>query len=518
MKKYNVFKVLLITMLVAIVFSFIIPQSSIGYEGIEKGLIHPITLIDSVSNLLTSFSVFISTFLYILVIGVLYALIKKTDKYDAIINNTAFKFKNARSIFLIISILTFGILPAVIGDVIPLLIFVPAFIDIAKKLGFDSKKAILSTVGAILIGNSASLYTYYTNQILSTTVSSNIIAKIIILVIALVALILYAVLGSKPEETKLEKVEVKKGLPISIAFDVIMVLLIIGMVPWNAYFGFTAFEDFHNFLLGLKVFDLSIYESIIATTLSPLGSWTVYSLIVLTLIVTIVLAIIYKVKINDLFEAFAKGIKKALPYAMILVIANMILVSVYNSGFYITVISALANMKDSILSTTTLSALSSVVYPDYTYANQFTLSTISYVITNTSMYNVFAIIFQAIYSLTLLISPTSVLILMALHYEDVRYKDWFKYIYKLFLGLLVVFFLIIIILGRKFIRPISIVVLVVLALIFVLLTVLCILNKNKTKKVPVKKEVKTEEKVEVKEEKKETPKKQNTKKSNSKKK
>ena len=334
MKKYNVFKILLITFVVTIILSYLIPQSIIGYSGIEKGQISPITLIDSVSNGLTSFSVFIATFVFILSIGILYSILKKSEKYDAVINNTAVKFKNNKKVFLIISILTFGLLTSVIGDVIPMLVFVPAFIDIARKLGYDSKKSILSTVGAIILGNAGALYTNYTNQILSTTVSSNIIPKIIVLVISLVSLILFAVLGKKPEDVKLEKVEVQKGLPISIAFDVILVLLILGMVPWNQYFGFEGFDNFHNTLVDFKVFDVSLFNAIIGTTLSAFGAWTLYTLTVLLLVVSVILAIIYKIKVDSLLESLSNGIRKALPYAFILVIANVILVSVYNSGFY----------------------------------------------------------------------------------------------------------------------------------------------------------------------------------------
>ena len=487
MKKYNVFKVLMIALFVAIVVSFLIPQSQLSYSGVEKGQIHPITLWDSLSNGLTSFSVFISSFVYILSIGILYSVLKKTEKYDAVINNTAAKFKK-KGLFIVISVLTLGLLTAVIGDVMPMLIFVPAFIDIAKKLGYDSKRAVLSTIGAILIGSASSLYTNYANQILTTTVSSNIIVKVISLVVSLTLVILFTVIGAKTKDVKLEKVKVKKGLPITIAFDVIIILLILGMVPWNAYFGFDGFTKFHETLTGFKVFDISLYNSVLGTSLLPFGSWTLYSLTLLILTVSVVLAIIYKLKVNGFLEAVANGIKKALPYGLILIFANVILVGVYNSGFYTTVITSLGKMKDSVLSSTTASALSAVAYPDYTYASQFTLSTLTVVISKTALYSIFAVSFQLIYSLVLLISPTSILLLMGLRYEDIRYKDWIKYIYKFFLALLIIFFIIIIVVGFKYITAVSYVVLGVLVVILVLFIILCRGKKeNKVKKVKTKK-------------------------------
>ena len=352
MKKYNIFKVLLLVLAAAIIVSFLIPSSTIGYytSGIEKGTINPINLVDSISNGLTSFSVFISAFIFILSIGVFYAVLKKTGKYEAVINNTAVKFQKKKGLFLVISILTFGIMTAVIGDIMPMLIFVPAFIDIAKKLGYDSKTSIASTVGAILLGSAGSLYTNYVNQIMSTTVSSNIIAKIVILVLGLGSLILFTILTSKPEKTNLEKEEVKKGLPMMIAFDVIIVFLILGMVSWNGYFGFEGFTNFHKTLTDFKVFDVSLFNAILGSTLSAFGEWALYNVIVLLVVTTVILALIYKIKFDGLLESIASGIRRALPYAMIVILANLVLVGVYNSGFYTTIITSIAGMTDKVLS------------------------------------------------------------------------------------------------------------------------------------------------------------------------
>lgn len=510
MKKYNVFKVLLLVLAIVMIVSFIVPSSTIGYytSGIEKGTINPINFVDSISNGLTSFSVFCSAFLFILSIGIFYSVLKKTNKYDIVVTNTAVKFKNKKGLFLVISILTLGILTAVIGDMMPMIIFVPVFIDIAKKLGYDSKTSIISTIGAIILGSAGSLYTNYANQIMQTTVSSNIIAKIIILIIGLGSLILFTILTGKPKETNLEKEDVKKTLPIAIIFDAIIVFLILGMVSWNGFFGFDGFTKFHTTLTDFKVFDVSLFNAILGSTLSAFGEWTLYNVIVLLIFCSVVLALIYKIKFDGLLESIATGMKKALPYAIILILANLVLVGVYNSGFYITIITSIAGLSDKVLSGTTLSALSSIVYPDYTYGIQFTLTTITHTITDKKFYVVLAIIFQAIYSLFLLVSPTSILVLLGLQYENVRYKDWIKYIYKYFLGLLIVLFVVIMVVGRNYISTLSYVVLSIIIVMLVLFIVLGATRKNtkkqlKKEKVEVKEEPIEEEAKVVKEEKKE---------------
>lgn len=490
MKKYNVFKVLLITILVSMVLSFFIPQSQIGYYTgeIEKGVINPINFIDSISNGLTSFSVFIGSFIYILCIGVFYAVIKKSGKYDDVINNTAYKFKNKKGAFLVISILTFGLLTAIIGDIMPMLILVPAFIDVAKKLGYDSNKAIISTIGAILLGSTGSLNTNYINQIMQSTVTTNIIVKIIILVISLGSLIAFVLLGKKASNVNLEQKKIEKATPITVALDVILFLIILGMVPWNSYFGFEGFSELHKTITEFKVFDVSLFNAFVGMSLTAFGEWTIYNVIVVLVITSLILALIYKIKIDGTLEAISKGIRVALPYALILVVANMVLVGVYNSGFFNTIIVALGKMKDSVLSSSTLSVLSSVLYPDHSYATQFSLSTLTYAVKDTNIYLVIAVVFQALYSLCLMIAPTSILVLMGLHYEGVDYKSWVKYVYKYFLTLLIIFLVIFMIIGRKYMTLISF---VVLAILIVILVLFIVLGKNKKEEVKDTKKVQT---------------------------
>ena len=280
------------------------------------------------------------------------------------------------------------------------------------------------------------------------------------------------------------------------------------MVSWNGFFGFEGFTNFHKTLTDFKVFDVSLFNAILGSTLTAFGEWTLYNVIVLLVVTTVILALIYKIKFDGLLESIASGIRRALPYAMIVILANLVLVGVYNSGFYTTIITSIAGMTDKVLSGTTLSALSSVVYPDYTYATQFTLSTITYTITDTKFYLVLAVIFQVIYSLFLLISPTSILVLLGLQRENVSYKEWIKYIYKYFLGLLIVFFVLIMVVGRNYISALSYVVLAVVIVMLVLFVVLSVTRKDtkkqvKKEKVEVKEEPVKEEAKVVKEEKKE---------------
>lgn len=509
MKKYNVFKVLSIAILVTILLSFLIPSTSFdGYGSVTKGNINPVGFIDTFANSITSFSVFLNAFIFILCIGVFYGILHKTGKYDSVITNTAAKFEKNKTAFVIISILTFGIMSAIIGNMYAMLIFVPAFIGILRKLGYSKLSSISSTIGAIILGSAGSLFTNYSNQILGSTVTDNIFVKIIMIIISLVSLIVFTlVFTKKPENTKLEKKTVKNSTHISVIFDIVLVFIILGMIPWNSYFGFEGFSKFYETITKFEVFGVSPFKALITSTMAAFGEWTLFDLSVVILISSLVIALMNKIKLNNLFETLASSIKKTLPYALIVVIANVVLVNIYTSGLFYTIIVSAAKLKDKLFSGTLISALSAFVYPDYMYASQFSLSSFTAVVTDTKFLVLLAVIFQAVYSVFLLISPTSILVLLGLQYTGVSFKEWFKYICKYFLAVFGLLFITLMILCNKYMSVISVILLVFIVVLFVLLIVLSKRKNNNVKQVSKKEKV-----VELKEEeKKEEPKKEEVK-------
>ncbi len=495
MKKYNVFKVLSIAILVTILLSFLIPSTTFdGYGSVTKGNINPVGFIDTFANSITSFSVFLNAFVFILCIGIFYGVLHKTGKYDNVITNTAAKFEKNKTVFVVISILTFGIMSAILGNIYPMLILVPAFIGILRKLGYDRLSSISSTIGAIILGSAGSLFTNYSNQILGTTVTDNILVKVIMIIISLVSLIVFTlVFAKKPENTKLEKKIIKNSTHISVIFDIILVFIILGMIPWNSYFGFEGFSKFYETLTKFEVFGVSPFKALVTATMAAFGEWTLFDLSVVVLIASLIIALINKVKMDDLFETIAASLKKTLPYALIVIIANIVLVNIYTSGLFYTIIVSASELKDKLFSGTLVSALSAFAYPDYMYASQFSLSSFTAVVTDTKFLVILAVIFQAVYSVFLLISPTSILVLLGLQYTGVSFKEWLKYICKYFLVVFGLLFITLMVLSSKYISVPSFILLAIIIVLFIISIVLSTRKKNN-----IIKEQKEEKVVEIK--------------------
>lgn len=508
MKKYNVFKVVGIVIILTILLSYFIPQTTVSYGKVAQGAINPVGVIDTFSNSITSFNVFISPFIFILVIGVFYGILKKTGKYEEIVNNMAAKFNTNKGLYIVLSVLFFGIITAVIGDIVPMLVFVPLFMAVAIKLGYKKVTAIASTIGAIILGSAGSLYTNVMNQVLYTTVSTNLVYKIIIALVGLVSLIAFILIFNKPAKTeKIETVKTAKQLPIVISVYAIAIFIILGMTSWSTYFGFTGFEDLFKSITGFKLLDVSLYNAFIGTSLAAWGTWQLFDVSVLVTLISLILVIVYKIKFNKFLEIGASSVKKTLPYALLFIICNIVLVNVYSSGWFYTLIKALAGSKFGVFNGSIISALSALVYPDYSYGVQFSLTTITYSISNNDFYSLLQIVFQSIYSLFLLVCPTSVLVFLGLYHLNVSFKEWIKYIWKFFLVLLATMLIILSIVWVGFNVP-------VIAALFVLIAIVAFLTVKKinsvkeeiiienkkatkpvTKKVEVKEEVKTTKKV-----------------------
>ena len=497
MKKYNLFKILGIVILFTIIISYFVPGTIISYGQVSKESIAPVTLTDTFFNGLTSLSVFITTIVYLLSVGVFYAILNKTEKYDQYVTAVARKFVRRKSLYIALTVFVVGMLTAITGNMYVSLFALPFFISVIRKLGYGKGAAIASTVGATIIGSAGSLYTYYNNQILSLTVTDNLLYKIVLTLVLLLALVAFIlVFNKKPEKVDLGKENLTKVLPLKIIMAALLVFTVLGFVPWAEYFGFDGFTKFLETLQSAKIAGVSIFGAIVGNEIVAFGTFELYHLALLLLVTSVVIAIIYRVKVNEVINAVSVGARKTVPYLAIFLLANIVFINLYTSGVYYTIVTAFSE-KVNLFTSTVISSITALFYPDYSYASQFALSGVSYTTVTKGFELPLAIVFQAIYSLVLLVSPTSVLVFFGLRYTDVSYKNWIKYIWKFFVIVFLVALVILSIATKGFglfaiIGTILVIAIVILALV----------DHNKKLVKETKKEVKEELKKETKKSKK----------------
>ena len=133
--------------------------------------------------------------------------------------------------------------------------------------------------------------------------------------------------------------------------------------------------------------------------------------------------------------------------AVIVILLYTVLVLVTYHPFQLVIYKALIGKKFNIVSTTVVSVLASLFNFEPAYVFQSVLPFYVSVVTNTANYPLVGIIFQSIYGLTMLVAPTSLILMVVLSYLGINYKEWLKNVWKLLLEFFVILLIIFIILA-----------------------------------------------------------------------
>ena len=191
--------------------------------------------------------------------------------------------------------------------------------------------------------------------------------------------------------------------------------------------------------MKFNVNNFTLIKNVVGTT-PALGSWYINELSISLIMMSIVVAIIYKVKFDDMLDSFYDGIKKYLPVALIALLANLILVAVTYHAFFPTIVEWAMNLTKSfnIITTSLVAFVGGIINVDIGYLATMTLPTITGIISDTSVYPIISVIYQFMYGLAMFVAPTSLILIMTLTYLKIPYNKWLSYIWKFILQLLVI--------------------------------------------------------------------------------
>ena len=232
----------------------------------------------------------------------------------------------------------------------------------------------------------------------------------------------------------------------SILFGLLFVLMILAFIPWESAFGIKAMSTATDSVSKFKLFGFNIFGKILGT-MNAFGSWTLVDLLLPLLLITIIFVIIYKVKLDDALDGFAEGAKKALLPACVVILLYTVLVLVTYHPFQLVIYKTILGSKFNIVTTTVTAILSSFFNFEASYVFQSVLPYYASVVTNSANYPLVGVIFQSMYGLTMLVAPTSLILMSVLSYLDVSYGEWLKKIWKLLLELFIILLIIFIILA-----------------------------------------------------------------------
>lgn len=400
----------------------------------------------------------------LLVVCGFYGVLSHISGYQKLTDSLAEKFgKHPIVTSVIISVILF-VFTSLFSQTLIVLLFIPFFVTILSKMGMDKLTVFVITFGSALVGilgctyGTDSLAAF--NNYLAQDVKFGINYRYMIAAVAIVLYNFFIVMRVRKISDDMKKnaknankendiFEVEKAsnkgktkmLPAIIVLAISVIITILGYINWNTIFGIEIFDKFHEWLTGLEAgSEFYIIQYILGANANALGSFQyVFNILIVLLIVSALLAFLYKMSFDEYVESFYEGTKKMFKPLLFLIFANLIFAASYISG------SPLNSMFNWILNlvegfnpylTSIVAFITSIFHSDFGYVAY----TIGSFLTSVYADNIEIVhtIFTSMYGIVQIFVPISAMLVLGLSMMKVSYKDWFKYIWLYVVGMIII--------------------------------------------------------------------------------
>lgn len=419
------------------------------------------------------------------------------------------KILDNKYIFMILVMTLFASLVNVAGLQLVMFLLAPFVVSVMIKTGIDKKKVAIATISSILLGVMTTTYASTNldaaySMLNITNYNTNVVYKFIVLLLGLVILAYNLVETNKKvkekvvvkEENKKDNVKeakltketkvtkktskttksskkttkkttkknpnkadlidqdvimlkaenVKQSLiPLAVILGLLAVLTVIAFMPWSTVFGVKYFEVLVKDISSYSIFGFKLFSKLLGGIVE-FGGWSLNNLNILVFFTVLLIAFIYKVKLDDLIDGFIDGVSKAVVPALLTGLVYLIVVINALHPFQAYIYNALLGLNKgfSLIITSLIAALGSVLNGDMTYTFYSILPQITLKAADIKLNPLIALTVQMIYGLVMFVAPTSVVLLYGLSKFEINYTDWIKSVWKIVLELLVLVLIILV--------------------------------------------------------------------------
>ena len=228
MKKHNALKVVLVSLIVLLVLSWIFPAAYFSSEFMDQGRVQ-MGLFDFFEYPLTAISYFGYIPMYLLFVGGFYGVLYKIPAYRSFLDKVAAKAKahSTLTIILMVALLASGV--SICGLQVGFALFIPFLVSVLLLMGYDNRVVAYTIVGALAAGLVGTTYGVQNSglaaRILSLNFDFQIGVRFVLLAVAVFLVILNVLLtirrqeritvkeiklDSNKKETKVEEVVVEE--------------------------------------------------------------------------------------------------------------------------------------------------------------------------------------------------------------------------------------------------------------------------------------------------------------------
>ena len=458
-EKYVLVKSVLATALVAVVWTWLIPNGAFSADQFASYGLSRIGISDIPTILYYAVYFALDKLLLLFIIAGFYGVLSVTKGYQRLVTSIAKKLEKSKLTFVLLLMIVFIILTSLLSNVLVVVAFVPFVISILSKMKVDKLTAFVCTFGAILVGMISSPWgtenLYWFNYYVGLTLADGLKLRLIAQLFVLIFTLLFAILRVKKLKKSKEELEAVEDtfevesynertnkVGVIIVLVLVALLAILGFVSWGINFNVTVFDNFHEWLIGLGK-DTPVISYLLGSASKALGSWEITTFAALLLIMSGLVGLINRIKFSDFLTAFGNGMLKMLKPIAIYTSVFIIFVVMYMTPFIPTITNWLLGLSSKFnpFLASIMAFITAMFHSDFGYTG-YTVG--SYLVANYADYtSVVYTVYYTMHGMAQLLLPTSGLLLLGLVYTKVEYKTWLKYIWKfavaMLLTLLIIF-------------------------------------------------------------------------------
>ena len=205
MKKHNILKVVLITLLVFLVLSWIFPAAYFSGEYVDQGRVQ-MGLSELFNYFMTSLSYFGHYALYVILVGSFYGILYKIPAYRTFLDKVVSSFKGKEKLYIILTVVLLALGVSISGLQVGFIFLIPLIVSIILLMGYDKVVAAMTIVGSIAAGLIGSTYAYGNLSILTSLLSLDLDYQIgvrfVILLVCVVLVIFNIFMYTKNNKPK----------------------------------------------------------------------------------------------------------------------------------------------------------------------------------------------------------------------------------------------------------------------------------------------------------------------------
>ncbi len=457
-KKYSIFKVVCVALAVVILLTWIFKTTSVDPYG--TGLVKDeriqVGLFDLFNYLTALPQAFGYIPLYVLAVGGFYGVLYKTNGYRNLLDKLVYKYEEREWVFLTLVMIIFSVLTSVAGINFALILLFPMVFATMMLMGYSKTTAVMTTVGSVSVGMLGNTYSVMDAQALinsffNLSASTDIVVRIITLVLALILLIVNVLMYAKKHKSDSPRNgylypesddKTAKSWPITLAFDFMLIIMVLACMSWVNAFNKDVFTNALTSVQEFKIFGFPIFAKILGSGVVAFGSWSYTQLICLIVVMTLIVAFMCKLKVDEAIDGYVAGLSRAVRPALM---AAFVFVFVYISAYHpvlLTIIDPLMKLTKSfnwiaVITTSVASVISHFFNVELYYSAYNMVQYAELLFTDTKVYHVIAYLLQTTYGLASIFVPTSLVLVTTLSYAGVKYTKYLKAVWKLLLELFV---------------------------------------------------------------------------------